>query len=239
MRGPIVTTRSSHDTAVGRFYPLGAQVRQQLVLGNDLPAYGGIGTFGIQGQAGAVDMPMRPATFAYGFQPGTDLQPRSERDHLQRRRRVGRAQRHRPSRSRPRLLGRGTVVVGAAADGHAVAGRRWPRGDAVGVARRPARGRRATRDAADAASADAATAAATTRARSIRSGRGDANDDPAHPPSPRAGARAARPDRPSRRPTRNAGSMSRSRTSRATHRSPRASGTRSPSTSTSLSAPSR
>jgi len=71
VRGPIVTTRSSHDTAVGRFYPLGAQVRQQLVLGNDLPAYGGIGTFGIQGQAGAVDLPMRAATFAYGFQPGT------------------------------------------------------------------------------------------------------------------------------------------------------------------------
>ena len=71
VRGPIVTTRSSHDNAVGRFYPLGAQVRQQLVLGNDLPAYGGIGTFGIQGQPGAVDLPMRAATFAYGFQPGT------------------------------------------------------------------------------------------------------------------------------------------------------------------------
>jgi hypothetical protein len=71
VRGPIVTTRSSHDTAVGRFYPLGAQVRQQLVLGNDFPAYGGIGSFGIQGAGGAVDMPMRPATFAYGFQPGT------------------------------------------------------------------------------------------------------------------------------------------------------------------------
>ena len=49
VRGPIVTTRSTHDTAVGRFYPIGAQIRQQLVLGNDFPAYGGIGSFGIQG----------------------------------------------------------------------------------------------------------------------------------------------------------------------------------------------
>jgi CHAT domain len=69
--GPILTTRSSHDTAVGRFYPLGAQIRQQLVLGDDFPAYGGIGSFGIQGTTGAVDMPMRAATFAYGLQAGT------------------------------------------------------------------------------------------------------------------------------------------------------------------------
>lgn len=71
VRGPIVTTRSSHDTAVGRFYPLGAQIRKQLVLGDDLPAYGGIGSFGIQGTKGAESMPMRPATFAYGFRPAT------------------------------------------------------------------------------------------------------------------------------------------------------------------------
>ena len=71
VRGPIVTTRSTHDTAVGRFYPIGAQVRKQLVLGDELPAYGGIGSFGIQGAKGAVDMPMRPATYAYGFRPGT------------------------------------------------------------------------------------------------------------------------------------------------------------------------
>ena len=70
VRGPIVTTRSSHDTAVGRFYPLGAQVRKQLVLGDELPAYGGIGSFGIQGAKGAEDMPMGAANFAYGFKPG-------------------------------------------------------------------------------------------------------------------------------------------------------------------------
>ena len=56
-----MTTRSSHDSAVGRFYPLGAQIKRQLVLGNDLPAYGGIGAFGIQGVGKVEDMPMRPA----------------------------------------------------------------------------------------------------------------------------------------------------------------------------------
>ena len=71
VRGPIVTTRSTHDTAVGRFYPLGAQIRRQLVLDDALPAYGGIGSFGIQGLGGLEDMPMRPATFRYGFKPGT------------------------------------------------------------------------------------------------------------------------------------------------------------------------
>ncbi|MEO5843457.1 MAG: CHAT domain-containing protein [Caldimonas sp.] len=70
VRGPIVTTRSSHDTAVGRFYPLGAQIRKQLVLGNDLPAYGGIGSFGIQGAKDTLDLPMRAANFSYGFRPG-------------------------------------------------------------------------------------------------------------------------------------------------------------------------
>jgi hypothetical protein len=70
VRGPIVTTRSSFDTAVGRFYPLGAQIKKQLVLGDSLPAYGGIGAFGIQGIAGIEDSPMRPVAFAYGFKPG-------------------------------------------------------------------------------------------------------------------------------------------------------------------------
>jgi len=71
VRGPIVTTRSTHDTAVGRFYPLGAQIRRQLVLDDALPAYGGIGSFGIQGLGGLEDMPMRPPTFRYAFKPGT------------------------------------------------------------------------------------------------------------------------------------------------------------------------
>ena len=50
VRGPIVTTRSSYDTAVGTLLSARrAGARSQLVLGDELPNYGGIGTFGIQG----------------------------------------------------------------------------------------------------------------------------------------------------------------------------------------------
>ncbi len=70
VRGPIVTTRSTHDTAVGRFYPLGAQLKKQLVLGEEPPEYGGIGSFGIRGVVGVEDMPMQSATFEYEFRAG-------------------------------------------------------------------------------------------------------------------------------------------------------------------------
>lgn len=70
VRGPIVTTRSTYDTAVGRFYPLGAQLKRQLVLGEEHPAYGGIGSFGIRGVVGVEDMPMQSATAAYDFRDG-------------------------------------------------------------------------------------------------------------------------------------------------------------------------
>lgn len=71
VRGPIVTTRSTKDTAVGRFYPLGAQIKKQLVLADaKFPQYGGIGTFGIQGVTTAQDMPMQPVTYAYDFKGG-------------------------------------------------------------------------------------------------------------------------------------------------------------------------
>lgn len=70
VRGPLVTTRSSHDSAVGRYYPLGARARRQLVLDAGYPVYGGIGSFGIQGVTGAADMPMQPASFAYAFGAG-------------------------------------------------------------------------------------------------------------------------------------------------------------------------
>ncbi len=70
VRGPLVTTRSTYDTAVGRFYPLGAMLEKQLVLSEEYPVYGGIGSFGIQGVAGADDMAMQPVTFAYDFHGG-------------------------------------------------------------------------------------------------------------------------------------------------------------------------
>jgi hypothetical protein len=54
VRGPVVTTRSVHDNAVGRFYPLGARFKAQRLLGESFPEYGGIGAFGIQGVAGEI-----------------------------------------------------------------------------------------------------------------------------------------------------------------------------------------
>lgn len=55
--GPIVATRSKWDYAVGKFYPLAVGVAGQFLLGDDLPKYGGIGTFGIQGVSGTVELP--------------------------------------------------------------------------------------------------------------------------------------------------------------------------------------
>ena len=71
VRGPIITTQSRFDTAVGRLYPAAARLKSQLVLGDELPRYGGVGTFGIHG-IGTVqeDRPMESATFDYGFTPG-------------------------------------------------------------------------------------------------------------------------------------------------------------------------
>ena len=139
VRGPIVTTRSSHDTAVGRFYPLGAQIRKQLVLGDQLPAYGGIGSFGIQGAKGARGHGDGRGELRVRLQAGSDLQPRGERSHQERRRRVRRAQRHRPSRGRARVLVGGAGRA-AAAGGDAVAGLR--RAAAAGTKGRPAPRRR-------------------------------------------------------------------------------------------------
>jgi hypothetical protein len=74
VKGPIVTTRSDKDTAVGRYYPRGAQIKRQLLL-DDLPPYpryGGVGTFGFQGLGSvAHDLPVRAAEAAYGFHGGS------------------------------------------------------------------------------------------------------------------------------------------------------------------------
>jgi hypothetical protein len=48
--GCIVTTHSVRDTAVGCFYPLGAGLRDDVTFDlNNLPKYGGVGSFGLQG----------------------------------------------------------------------------------------------------------------------------------------------------------------------------------------------
>ncbi len=68
--GPILTTRSRFDAAVGRFYPLGAGLVRQVDfdINASLPKYGGIGSFGIQGpDVEMVDLPMKAASEDYGF----------------------------------------------------------------------------------------------------------------------------------------------------------------------------
>ena len=69
--GPIVTTRSRFDRAVGFFYPLGAGSAGQIVLAaEEYPPFGGLGAFGIQGVKDAEDRAMLPLTSAYDFEPG-------------------------------------------------------------------------------------------------------------------------------------------------------------------------
>lgn len=49
VKGAIVTTISEHDSAVGFFYPLAAGLKRQVDFAVELPKYGAIGAFGIQG----------------------------------------------------------------------------------------------------------------------------------------------------------------------------------------------
>jgi hypothetical protein len=71
VRGPIITTRSTHDYAVGVAYPLAVGLVGQVSFVKFLPPFGGIGSFGIQGLRGAEDVPMSGASADYNFQPGS------------------------------------------------------------------------------------------------------------------------------------------------------------------------
>jgi hypothetical protein len=70
--GPVITTQSEFDTAVGRLYPLGAGVARQVSFApGELPRYGAVGTFGIRGPGlDIVDLEMLPADGTYPFAPG-------------------------------------------------------------------------------------------------------------------------------------------------------------------------
>jgi pimeloyl-ACP methyl ester carboxylesterase len=72
VKGPLVTTQSVFDTAVGRLYPLAAGVARQVVFApEEFPRYGGVGTFGLQGPGlDIVGGPMLAADADYNFQPG-------------------------------------------------------------------------------------------------------------------------------------------------------------------------
>jgi len=71
--GPVIATRSSWDYAVGKFYPLAVRLAGQYLLGGESPKYGGIGSFGIQGVDGAVELPAlgEGALRDPGLEPGT------------------------------------------------------------------------------------------------------------------------------------------------------------------------
>lgn len=47
--GPIVTTQSTHDDAVGVLYPLASRINGSPEFANSFPKYGAIGAFGLQG----------------------------------------------------------------------------------------------------------------------------------------------------------------------------------------------
>lgn len=70
--GPILTTQSEFDYAVGRSYPLAAGVMQQVSFApGELPRYGGVGAFGIRGpHLDLVDLKMLPLGETYHFEPG-------------------------------------------------------------------------------------------------------------------------------------------------------------------------
>jgi hypothetical protein len=68
--GPIVTTQSSNDTAVGVLYPTAVGLVRQADFGDTLPKYGAVGSFGIQGTSVATGRDMLDKDGEYGFAGG-------------------------------------------------------------------------------------------------------------------------------------------------------------------------
>ncbi|MGD1805244.1 hypothetical protein ACP6PL_07355 [Dapis sp. BLCC M126] len=71
--GPIVISRSEHDRAVGKLYPLAGKVAFSAVdfAPGKLPKYGGIGAFGAQGEGlDIVDLNMLDRDLDYSFESG-------------------------------------------------------------------------------------------------------------------------------------------------------------------------
>lgn len=67
--GPIVTTQSIHDTAVGAAFPAAVGLVNEFDFGTELPKFGGIGTWGIQGAVAAERRAMLDESGAYAFEP--------------------------------------------------------------------------------------------------------------------------------------------------------------------------
>ena len=73
VNGPIITTRSKWDKAVGRFYPLASRMHGSVEFAVGLPKYAGIGAFGVQGLDDAIrkELAMSAASDSYNFEDGT------------------------------------------------------------------------------------------------------------------------------------------------------------------------
>jgi len=67
--GPLVTTQSTHDSAVGAAYPAAVGLVNEFDFGTELPKFGGVGTWGIQGTAIADKRSMLDGG-DYAFAPG-------------------------------------------------------------------------------------------------------------------------------------------------------------------------
>lgn len=72
IQGPLVTTRSKFDKAVGVLYPLASRVSGGADFAPGLPEFGAIGTYGIQGlpDSQKQDMTMLAAQASYAFDRG-------------------------------------------------------------------------------------------------------------------------------------------------------------------------
>ncbi len=71
--GPIITTQSEHDTAVGTMYPPAAGVAGQVHFApGELPKYGALGSYGAQRLdiEEQIDMDMLPSDGVYSFEAG-------------------------------------------------------------------------------------------------------------------------------------------------------------------------
>lgn len=70
--GPIITSQSTFDTAVGRFYPLGAGAARQVDFApGQLPKYGAVGAFGLRGPGLQIeDGKLLTANEPYSFAAG-------------------------------------------------------------------------------------------------------------------------------------------------------------------------
>ena len=72
VRGPLITTQSIFDRAVGTWYPWAAGVRGQVAFApGELPKYGAVGAFGIQGPGAHFESRVILAPdHVYDFEPG-------------------------------------------------------------------------------------------------------------------------------------------------------------------------